>query len=395
MGLIDRFKIKSKKDSGQKNNGSMSITAKPLRIIDSPDCYVDSSSISDDERAYYQADSYYTFYSYAGTNLSSRVITFEERKKTSFPSSRGLYVAEIILLEYCKKGDYPKPKSGYPGLWWFQYGIRDVGHALESLEERGFIKWASKTKNLQNLKINELKQILSDSGLSVDGKKADLIAKIVAEIPEDRINIENYLPKYELTELGIKELEDNGYVPYMHNHKHKTTEDGRFGNTFNVWDINKLFSNGNARNWREVVGKIEKKRFGVDMANTEPEGKKTLAKKEDCLNIKNEIREFLKNKQTEIDRLAKTKGDGFEEESKGLDLKSIGKDKEALVQLYISIRKGFDAPALYRETSVLLHKYGMYEEELEVINIGLKKIPKNNRHRENLEKRKRRLEEIV
>lgn len=91
--------------------------------------------------------------------MATRVITFEERKKTSFPSARGLYVAEIMLLEYCSQGKYPKPKGGYPGLWWFKYGIRDVGHALESLQDRGFLQWASKAKSLGTLKVDELKQL--------------------------------------------------------------------------------------------------------------------------------------------------------------------------------------------------------------------------------------------
>lgn len=394
MGLFDRFKSKNQSDLRKKTTSQETGIGKGNKIVDSPDCYVDSSTIADDERQYYQPDSYYTYYSYAGTHMSSRVVTFEERKETSFPSARGLYVAEIMLLDYCSKGNYPKPKSGYPGLWWFQYGIRDVGHALESLEERGFLKWASKTGSLKSLKADELKQMLSNAGLPLDGKKDDLIKRIASEIPEEEIHIQNYVPKYELTELGKAELEDNGYVPYMHNHKHKTTEDGSFGDTFNVWDVNKLFPDGNATEWRKVVGNIEKKKFGVDMANAEPIEKKPAAK-EDYSEKKDKIRDYLKSKQEEISRGIKAKGDGFEEESKGLDYKSIGKDKEALVQLFISIGKGFDAPALYRETAKLLRKYHMYEEELEVINAELKNVPKNNRHRDDLEKRKEKLQELI
>lgn len=80
--------------------------------------------------------------------------------------------------------------------------------------------------------------------------------------------------------------------------------------------------------------------------------------------------------KSEIARGIKTGGDGFEEESQGLDLKSTGRDKEALVEFYIAIGKRFDAPALYREAAKLLRKYGMYEEELSVINAGLLNIPK-------------------
>lgn len=387
MGLFDIFK--TKKTIGVSNGTSHAVS-------NSKDSFADSSSISPDERPYYQPDDYYTFYSYPGTEMATRVITFEERKKTSFPSARGLYVAEIMLLEYCSQGKYPKPKGGYPGLWWFKYGIRDVGHALESLQDRGFLQWASKAKSLGTLKVDELKQLLVNEGLSTAGKKADLVSRIAMEIPDDRLVIPGYEPKYELTDIGKAELEDNGYVPYMHRHNHLTTEDNRFGETFTVWDINKLFPDGNATNWRRVVGDIEKKRFGVDMANAAPvEKTKNGSGKENYIAQRDEVRKHLESMKSEIARGIKTGGDGFEEESQGLDLKSTGRDKEALVEFYIAIGKRFDAPALYREAAKLLRKYGMYEEELSVINAGLLNIPKNNSHRDELFERKKKVQELI
>lgn len=387
MGLFDIFK--SKKTIGVSDGISHVVS-------NSKDSFADSSSISPDERPYYQPDDYYTFYSYPGTEMATRVITFEERKKTAYPSARGLYVAEIMLLEYCSQGKYPKPKGGYPGLWWFKYGIRDVGHALESLKARGFLQWAPNVKSLGTLKVDELKQLLINEGLSTAGKKADLVSRIAAEIPDERLVIPDYEPKYELTDLGKAELDDNGYVPYMHRHNHLTTEDNRFGETFTVWDINKLFPDGNATNWRRVVGDIEKKRFGVDMANAIPvEKTREVSKKTDYVAQRDEVREYLESMKNEIAKGINTAGDGFAEESQGLDLKSTGRDKEALVKFYISIGKRFDAPALYRETAKLLRKYGMYEEELSVINAGLLNIPKNNSHRDELFERKKKVQELI
>ena len=358
--------------------------------------YVDSSSISEDERPFYQNDSYYTYYSYPGTNMATRVVPFEERKGMTYPSARGLFVGEVMLLEYCSYGRYPKPSSGYPGFWWFEYGIRDVGHALESLEKRGFIQWTSKISSLNRLKVDALKQILIDAGLPAGGKKADLIDRIKSNIPEQNLIIPDYTPKYELTDLGKAELEENGYVPYMHKHSHLTTEDGKFGETFTVWDINKLFPDGNASNWRQVVGKIEKKRFGVDMANAAPvQTQPAKRKNDDTLSQRDEIRRYLADKHGEISKGIQTKGNGFIEESQGLDYKKTGRDKEALVKFYIAIGKKFDAPALYREAAVLLRKYGMYEEELSVIDAGLRNVPNNNWHREELLKRKMKVQELI
>ena len=92
-------------------------------------------AVPDEEKKYYQPDSYYTEYSHKGTQFEKRVIPFDERKKISYPSRNGLYVAEILLLEYCSYGTYPQPKNGYPGFWWFAYGIRNVGFRLKSLED--------------------------------------------------------------------------------------------------------------------------------------------------------------------------------------------------------------------------------------------------------------------
>lgn len=161
--------------------------------------------IPESEKKYYQPDNYYTEYAHKGTQFEKRVIPFDERKTISYPSKNGLFVAEILLLEYCSYGTYPYPKNGYPGFWWFTYGIRNVGFRLKSLEERGFIK----------------------------------------------INRKNN--KYYLTSIGEEELGENLYVPYMHKHKKKTTEDTTFGPEFNVWSVNRAIGNGDTRDWREIA----------------------------------------------------------------------------------------------------------------------------------------------
>ena len=396
MGIFEFFKKVNRQDITEKKKTEKNTSSV---VINSSNSYVDASTISPDERPYYKEDSYYTFYSYPGTDMSTKVVTFEERKKISFPSERGLYVAEILLLDYCNSGKYPKPKGGYPGFWWFKYGIRDIGHVLESLEQRGFIRWASKTGNLQGLKVDELKKILGDAGLSTTGKKKDLIDRITINVPEDSLIIPDYIPKYELTLLGKQELEDNSYVPYMHKHKYTTTEDERYGETFNVWMINKILYKQQHNDWREIVGRIEYKRFGVDMANAMPEKEpkeSQVLKRSDYLAQRDEMRAFLSLQKGRINTAIKVQGDGFEEELSGLANKEIGQDKEALVNYYIAIGKKIDAPATYREAAILLRKYGMYQEELAVIEAGLKNVPSSNStHWNKLKERKEKVLKLI
>ena len=47
--------------------------------------------IAEDEKSYYRPDGYYTNLAHEGTQFQRKVITFEERKKISFPSARGLF----------------------------------------------------------------------------------------------------------------------------------------------------------------------------------------------------------------------------------------------------------------------------------------------------------------
>lgn len=205
MWFLDIFRNKNKS-----NNTT------PSKTIPS---FADASSIDSSEKQYYQPAEYYTLESYPGTPMAQKVVTFDERKKTSFPSNNVLYVAEILLLEYCRKGDYPKPSSGYPGFWWFAYGIRDVGHTLKIFEQKGFLKLGTKKELLKSLKVNELKEIAYLYNIKSTQNKQNLIKDIESDIKEEDLPDRFFSNKYVLTELGEKELKENEYVVYMHRHE--------------------------------------------------------------------------------------------------------------------------------------------------------------------------------
>lgn len=240
MGLFDIFKKKDKPAQEQK-------TASVQK----------SAPVSESEKKYYQEDSYYMEKAFEGTVFEKKVVTFEERKKTAIPSSRGLYPAEILLLDYCSKGTYPGSKNGYPGFWWFEYGIRDVAAALRKLESEGYIELASPKNSVKGFTVAQLKELLEANGQSIAGKKADLVERAAETLSDDVLLKAGVQQKYALTDLGRLELEENAYVPYMHSYHGKTTEDDRFGMTFNVWSINKLLGFGDKSNWRAIVDQQE------------------------------------------------------------------------------------------------------------------------------------------
>ena len=110
-----------------------------------------------------------------------------------------------------------------------------MGAALRTLEERGYIVFASAKDSVKGFTVQQLKDLLAQTkGCSTTGKKADLVVQL---IPEDELLATGIQPKYVLTEIGQQELSENAYVPYMHSVHNKTTEDDRFGITFNVWSI--------------------------------------------------------------------------------------------------------------------------------------------------------------
>lgn len=254
-----------------------------------------AESVPNEERKYYREDSYYTLIVNQGTAFEYHVTRFEDRKKTAIPSERGLYPAEILLLDYCKKGDFPHPRNGYQGFWWFKYGIRDVSAALKNLEDKGFIKLGSIKDSIQSLTTPILKKLLLKQGVSTKGNKSELISRTKRSVPDKDLIALGIEPKYILTDIGEKELLDNAYVPYMHRIKTQTRdyagvnievkkvgettinregydtiiiphiessiESGAIGNAsmgFNIWTINRILGKGNKSDWKIIVDTQEK-----------------------------------------------------------------------------------------------------------------------------------------
>lgn len=216
MGIFDRFRKKSQADQAivpsktphSEKNDTLTRTKRVLAE--------ESARIPVTEKVYYQPDDYYQTKSYEGTSFERTIVSFEEYKDSAIPTANHLFVPEILMLHYCSK--YPKPKNGYPGYWWYQYGIRDVGTVFKSLETRGF--------------------------LYLDPEKG----------------------KYALTEIGKQELSENQYVPYMHSNTKYTT--------FTVWDLNKILGDGDKSHYMKLISDFnmktesELKKANVDfMAN--------------------------------------------------------------------------------------------------------------------------------
>lgn len=86
-----------------------------------------------------------------------------------------------------------------------------------------------------------------------------MVERVLSGVPDEVLISAGAQRKYILTEIGQLELDENAYVPYMHNVPNKTTEDARFGMTFNIWSINKLLGTDDKSAWRDIVDEQERK----------------------------------------------------------------------------------------------------------------------------------------
>ncbi len=200
-----------------------------------------SDTIEENEKKYYQSDSYYTNIVFENSFFQSEVIPFEKRVKSAIPSSTGLYVPEILMLHFCKNF----PGSPYPSYWWFQYGVRNIGAMLKSLDERGYIE--------------------------INSKKG----------------------KYQLTAKGKTEETENEYVYFTHNNS--------LDKGFDAWKMNLLLGHGDKNKYYNVFkencnySKIDRysKEFKIAQVKANP------INNEEILKILYESDEKIKNNDCE------------------------------------------------------------------------------------------------
>lgn len=289
--------------------------------------FADSSNIPIEEHKFYKPDDYYTIITHKGTPFEFTVIPFDERKKSSIPSKRGLYVPEILMLSFCNS--FPQPKNGYPGYWWFKYGVRDVGKLLRSLEQRGFIK------------------IDSETG------------------------------KYMNTHMGECEKKENAYVEYTHkNSKLKT---------LTAWDMNKLVNENPDCDWLTIFCKIT----GQPKPIEKSESLDKYNSHEKARRIKNRVPiNEIKNKYD----FDKGFDKGYSHYLKGEQFRKLGYIYSAIDEFDEARENGYSAPALFWSYAQSFRKIKDYNNEVEILEEAFKRGVVDNRSRrftERMEKAKK------
>lgn len=158
-------------------------------------------------------------------------MTLEDLLKDAVPSKNGLYPHEILMLYYAHSFTNQMEDNHFQEFWRYSYLVKNPASVLKSLEERGFIEPGDLYNTFETLTVKQLKAELKTIGAKVSGKKADLIVRLMNHGDIDALNKKYKKRHYTLTELGQKELIDNAYVPYLHDHPYVS-----------IWDVNNVLA---------------------------------------------------------------------------------------------------------------------------------------------------------
>lgn len=160
----------------------------------------------------------------------------------------GLYPADLIVLALAptiKTSD--KRPTGYV---YEKYEISNPGKILTQLHDKGYIVEASSKNSLSFFKVADLKSLANEIGITVKGKKADIIATL-QNVDEDILSPHVADRYWVRTENGEAELKANPYIEFFLD-KHEYNLE--YVNV-DIWSVNKEFAKNPKRPYRDIVFK--------------------------------------------------------------------------------------------------------------------------------------------
>lgn len=129
--------------------------------------------------------------------------------KTSL--SRNDNYAIAAFVHYCEFGGKPIAKKNdiYPSYFTYEFNINNPVKYHQKVVDEGYLEEAPVSSSLQQLKVDQLKQILISNGLSDKGKKDTLIQRIIDEVDTASLNLDKvYIP----TDKGWEHLKSYDYL---------------------------------------------------------------------------------------------------------------------------------------------------------------------------------------
>lgn len=163
------------------------------------------------------------------SEVQDETLSLSELIKSATPSKQGLYPHEIMMLEYAPH--FKTKNNNFQNFWYYQYLVSEPQKILDSLFKRGFIEVGDLKSAIEKIKLPDIKEELKLINQKVSGKKDELIDRLIENGDIDYLNNKFNERYFRLTEKGEKELKDNQYVSYLHNHRYMS-----------VWEMNERIS---------------------------------------------------------------------------------------------------------------------------------------------------------
>lgn len=126
--------------------------------------------------------------------------------------NNGLTIGEIILLDW---SNLRRETASHPEYFSYIYGI-NWRESTKKLKEKKYLRYATPDEKLTNLKVPELKSILSQAGLKKTGRKAELIERIKSGVSPDEYESAVNFKSFVVTSTGKDILNDFEIIIWTH-----------------------------------------------------------------------------------------------------------------------------------------------------------------------------------
>jgi len=157
-------------------------------------------------------------------------------------SPSGLYPHEVLLLSFAPS--LYTDQQEFPLSWRQQYGLLNIPKLLFGLVERGFIEAATLEATLEGETVAGLKKALRACGLSVSGRKAELISRIGSDLSDADLVAHFSRRTFALTQSGLGALHEAIYIPYLH----KKPVEG-----LTIWGLHQLVKSDAGTSYRDLI----------------------------------------------------------------------------------------------------------------------------------------------
>lgn len=122
---------------------------------------------------------------------------------------------EILFLDYIN--GVSTSNLNIARYWTHEYNL-DYQKTLEKLFKCGYLTFSDYKFNMTQCKVDELKNVLKSHGLKVSGKKADLINRLIENLPEDELKELFSESCFMITDAGAAITQKNSHIMYFHRH---------------------------------------------------------------------------------------------------------------------------------------------------------------------------------